>query len=157
MKARLVRAFWFFVNFYNFPDNLRKPVSKSVKLLPTLKTRKEFLALRKMPKYQTAEFILQGVLTADGDNLPKVGYTVTKKTGNSVVRNRIKRKLRHALAQAWSNYSQTCQTEENYHSKGAGEVVIVARKSAINDPYLQMVSKLEKGIDRIASRRKKAS
>ena len=42
-------------------------------------------------------FILQVRARDDGDSMMRVGYTVTKKIGNAVVRNRMKRRLR-ALA-----------------------------------------------------------
>ncbi len=42
-------------------------------------------------------FVLQVRARGDGDPAMRVGYTVTKKIGNAVVRNRMKRRLR-ALA-----------------------------------------------------------
>ena len=42
-------------------------------------------------------FVLQMRPRGDGDPTMRIGYTVTKKIGNAVVRNRIKRRLR-ALA-----------------------------------------------------------
>ena len=42
-------------------------------------------------------FILQVRPREDGDPTMRIGYTVTKKIGNAVVRNRLKRRLR-ALA-----------------------------------------------------------
>lgn len=42
-------------------------------------------------------FVLQVRARSDGDPTMRIGYTVTKKIGNAVVRNRMKRRLR-ALA-----------------------------------------------------------
>jgi len=42
-------------------------------------------------------FVLQLRRREDGDSAMRVGFTVTKKIGNAVVRNRLKRRLR-ALA-----------------------------------------------------------
>jgi ribonuclease P protein component len=39
-------------------------------------------------------FVLQIRARADGDSAIRVGYTVTKKIGNAVVRNRMKRRFR---------------------------------------------------------------
>lgn len=47
----------------------------------------------------TPGFILLVHPRDDGDNTVRVGLTVTKKIGNSVVRNRLKRRLR---ALAWA-------------------------------------------------------
>ena len=35
--------------------------------------------------------------TPDGDELPRVGFVVSKAVGNAVVRNRVKRRLRHLV------------------------------------------------------------
>ena len=68
--------------------------------LLTLQHRPDFLRCATGRKQGTAGFLLQARLRehALGDaNLPRVGFTATKKIGNAVARNRAKRRLR-ALA-----------------------------------------------------------
>ena len=60
-----------------------------------LKKRSEFLTAAKGARLSRRGFVLQAVRRQPADDKPaRVGYTVTKKVGNAVVRNRIKRRLR---------------------------------------------------------------
>lgn len=61
-----------------------------------LKKRSEFLATARACRIATPGFVLQVLNRADGDEI-RVGFTCSKKVGNSVARNRAKRRLR-ALA-----------------------------------------------------------
>ena len=66
-------------------------------MLPeTIRLRRDYLAANKARRVVTPGFILLVNQRADGDAM-RVGFTVTKKIGNAVVRNRMKRRLR-ALA-----------------------------------------------------------
>jgi len=65
--------------------------------LTTVVKRRDFLAANSAKRATTSGFILQ--VRARNDDVPgkRVGFTVTKKVGNAVTRNRMKRRLR-ALA-----------------------------------------------------------
>jgi ribonuclease P protein component len=71
--------------------------------LTTIKNRRDFLAANSAKKVVTSCFILQ-IRKRPVDHPVKgasrVGFTVTKKMGNAVARNRIKRRLREALRKA---------------------------------------------------------
>lgn len=67
-------------------------------MLPeTIRLRRDFLAANKARRVVTPGFILLVNHRRDGDEKIRAGYTVTKKIGGAVVRNRMKRRLR-ALA-----------------------------------------------------------
>ena len=63
----------------------------------TIKKRSDFLAANAGKRAPTAGFILLVRDRKDADPAMRVGFTVTKKIGGSVVRNRMKRRFR-ALA-----------------------------------------------------------
>jgi len=71
--------------------------------IATLKRRAEFLRVRGGKRYASANFVLEGRARhpaqqglASGDSA-RFGFTVTKKIGGAVVRNRIRRRLKEAL------------------------------------------------------------
>ena len=67
-------------------------------MLPeTIRLRRDFLAANKARRVVTPGFILLVNQRRDDDEKIRAGYTVTKKIGGAVVRNRMKRRLR-ALA-----------------------------------------------------------
>ncbi|WP_119306562.1 ribonuclease P protein component [Cohaesibacter haloalkalitolerans] len=60
-----------------------------------LKKRSEFLAAAKGGRLSRRGFVLQAIKRVPEDKDPaRVGFTVTKKVGNAVIRNRVKRRLR---------------------------------------------------------------
>jgi len=67
----------------------------------TLKKRAEFLVMNQAAKWVTPGFILQYQPKPDASR--RVGYTVSKKVGNAVTRNRVKRRLRAIAAEALAN------------------------------------------------------
>ncbi|MEO5971753.1 MAG: ribonuclease P protein component [Sphingomicrobium sp.] len=62
-----------------------------------LRKRADFLAANRGKRAATPGFVLLVRDRGDGDPAKRIGFTVTKKIGGAVVRNRMKRRLR-ALA-----------------------------------------------------------
>ena len=104
--------------------------------ITTLKTRADFLRLRQGRKYMAPTFILRvGPSDIAGQKGARVGYTVTTKCGNSVVRNRIKRRLRAlvreifpAQAKAGQDYIFIARHEAK---PGAGEVPMADLRASL--------------------------
>ena len=65
----------------------------------TLSKRSEFLAANRGLRFPMPGFVLLVRPRGDGDDAPGIGFTVSKKVGNAVTRNRMKRRFR-ALARA---------------------------------------------------------
>jgi ribonuclease P protein component len=81
----------------------RKPSGSMPGLaLTRLKKRPDFLKARDANrKFVTPAFIVQVRAHGEGELAEplRIGFTVTKKVGNSVVRNRVRRRLRAAVAE----------------------------------------------------------
>ncbi|WP_108660729.1 ribonuclease P protein component [Acuticoccus kandeliae] len=93
-----------------------------------LKKRAEFKAVAKGVRVHRDAFTLQALrrdetATIHGDT-PRVGFTVTKKVGNAVVRNRIKRRFRALSDVMRGEFRDTT------------DYVIVARRAALDAPFV---------------------
>ena len=77
----------------------------------------------------------------DGDPAMRIGYTVTKKIGNAVVRNRMKRRLR-ALA---------CDALPNGGIAGADHVLI-GRAGGVERDFTLMRTELDKALGKLSQR-----
>ena len=71
-----------------------------------LKRRQDFVAAAKAVSWGTPGFMMQ-LRRRDDDAAARVGFTCTKKLGNAVVRNRIKRRLKEASRLVLGPIAQT--------------------------------------------------
>ena len=79
------------------PECSPRPRPQEAQRLVTLSKRADFVAANKGQRLSTPGFLLLIRDRKDEDPAIRVGFTVTKKIGNAVVRNRMKRRFR-ALA-----------------------------------------------------------
>jgi len=107
------------------PDTAKSAVGPSLR---RLKKRSQFLRAARGNRAGRRAFALQAI--ASEDATPGVGFTVTKKVGNSPERNRIKRRLREVVRAAGSDF----QPQHDY--------VLVGRREALSEPFGQMVQDL---------------
>lgn len=110
-----------------------------------LKERSEFLAVAKGARMHEAAFTLQAIAREMSEKGRRFGLTVTKKTGNSVVRNRIRRRLREALRHAGLGRDETA-------NGAARDYVIVARREALARDFASLASDLTNMVRRIDKR-----
>lgn len=73
-----------------------------------------------------------------GEDEVRIGYTVTKKLGGAVVRNRIKRRLREAARRALPT-----------HAKPQHDYVFIARHKALECDFSALVREMEFAFSRI--------
>ena len=115
------------------PDPLPEQLTTTPTPIGWLTVRPQFLAVGKGRRLHTPRMTMQyRPQELDQDNpcapVPRFGLTVTKKTGNSVERNRIKRRLRAALRLAPLDGSV------------ANDYVLVARRDCLAAPFEQLIT-----------------
>ncbi|MBX3570530.1 MAG: ribonuclease P protein component [Rhizobiaceae bacterium] len=105
---------------------------------PRLRVRAEFLAVRAGEKRRGKLFLLEVLDRKDGKPA-RAGFTVTKKVGNAVVRNRVRRRLREAL-----------RVRAAADMAPSHDYVIVGREDVLSAPFDQLAGELTR---RIAAKR----
>nr|WP_296222012.1 ribonuclease P protein component [uncultured Sphingomonas sp.] len=109
--------------------------------MQTLTRRRDFLAANAGERAPMPGFVLLVRPRNDGDATIRVGYTVTKKIGNAVVRNRMRRRLR-ALAR------------ELLPSDGVpgADHVLIGRMGGIERDYASLRAEFGKALRKTATR-----
>ncbi|RUT28249.1 ribonuclease P protein component [Arsenicitalea aurantiaca] len=97
--------------------------------------RREFLRAARGSRAGRAGFSLQAI--AGAAEVPGLGFTVTRKTGNSPERSRIKRRLRAA--------SEACSSQFRPHH----DYVLIGRREALTVPFEALVEGLSGAIARV--------
>ena len=86
-------------------------------------------------------FVLLVRMRADEDNLVLVGFTVTKKIGNAVVRNRMKRRFRALVRDTFPD-----------HAIAGADHVLIGRSSGIERDYATLAAELKRALAKLAPR-----
>lgn len=109
------------------------------KRIETIKERSSFVKLNGESKFIVSGFILQmGANPKLAENAARIGFTVTKKMGGAVVRNRIKRRLREASRKVMQIYA-----------KPGYDYVLIARHKALACDFSELVREMEFAFSRI--------
>jgi ribonuclease P protein component len=101
-----------------------------------LKRRTAFHAVAGGRRATRPGFVLQA-LTVGGQprsRPPRFGFTVTRKVGNAVVRNRIRRRLKEAVRAAAAG-----------HAEAATDYVLIGRRAALTLQFERLVTDLVSG------------
>ena len=110
-------------------------MEKPTKPLRRLIKRSQFQRAARGNRAGRSAFGLQMVAVDAAE--PGIGFTVTKKTGNSPQRNRIKRRLRAAVT--------ACARDFVPHH----DYVLVGRREALSQPFAKLVADLGALIQRV--------
>lgn len=99
--------------------------------LGRLRKRSDFLAVRKGERRKGPFFLLEVLDRGAHGDVPRVGYTVTKRQGNAVERNRIRRRLREAV-----------RLQAGFDMKAGHDYVVIGRRDALNAPFADLARSL---------------
>ena len=107
--------------------------------LPPMRKRSDFLNANRGRRHAAPGFVILDFDRNDDDSAVRLGITITKKVGNAVVRNRMRRRFRELarpllpiLGQAGHDY------------------VLIGRDGGVERDYALLHAELEKGLTRLA-------
>jgi ribonuclease P protein component len=106
-----------------------------------LRQRSDFLAAARAAKVTTAAFVLQARERVDGGPV-RVGFTVSKKVGNAVERNRVRRRLREVVRLSAAD-----------NLRHGHDYVLIGRRPALSLPFEQLSEALERALRRLRAPR----
>jgi ribonuclease P protein component len=105
--------------------------------LQRLRQRADFIATASGAKAHATGFVLQSRERRD-QAPPRVGYTVSKKVGNAVERNRVRRRLREVVRLTGA---QTMQAGRDY--------VLVGRRAALDLGFDRLIDDMSGALGRV--------
>ena len=118
------------------------PRSTDLKIATTkirmLTRRADFVAVNAGRRVPMPGFVLLVRDRADGDCATRVGYTVTKKIGNAVVRNRMKRRLRALAREALAEGAVP-----------GADHVLIGRAGGVERSFATLKTELGKALEKV--------
>jgi ribonuclease P protein component len=102
-----------------------------------LRQRADFLAAAAASKVTAPAFLLQARRRTD-DGPVRFGFTVSKKVGNAVERNRVRRRLREVVRRFAGNRTRT-----------GHDYVLIGRRAALKLPFDRMVQDFDGALRRL--------
>jgi ribonuclease P protein component len=121
-----------------------RPDARARVRLATLKRRPEFLRVRGGARWATPGFVLEGKRrdTRASRETARFGFTVSKRVGGAVERNRIRRRLKAAVRGILPD-----------HMRRDFDYVLIARRPALDAAFAALVADLIEALQRVHARK----
>lgn len=103
-----------------------------------MKKRSDFLAANRGKRYATPGFVLLVRDRNDDDPTIRLGITITKKVGNAVVRNRMRRRFRELARELLG-----------YKGKAGADHVLIGRDGGIERDFGELRADMAKALDKL--------
>lgn len=107
-----------------------------------IKKRSDFLAANRGKRYATPGFVLLVKDRQDESTDIRLGITITKKVGNAVIRNRMRRRFR-ALAQEMLGEK----------GKAGADHILIGRDGGIERDFRELRADMEKALGKLCQNR----
>ena len=105
--------------------------------LPRLKRRAEFLRVAAKGRKAPVHGLVLQALSRDDDGPARLGFTVTKKVGNAVIRNRTRRRLKEA--------ARLCL---GAHPVTGVDLVLIGRDATRGRPFTDLIDDLRRALEK---------
>ena len=104
----------------------------------SIKKRADFLAAQSGLKAGAGSFLLARARSPNTDGRTRLGFTVTKKIGKAVLRNRIRRRLREAARRVFRD-----------HAAHGYDYVLIARPGAATREFALLLDDMKRALLRL--------
>jgi len=105
-----------------------------------LRRRADFMAAAGGRKVTTAAFVLQALGRADNGPV-RVGFTVSKRVGTAVERNRVRRRLKDVVKRSSAG-----------RLRSGHDYVLIGRRAALKLPFVRLVEEFKTALRRLEPR-----
>ena len=105
-----------------------------------IKKRADFLAANRGKRYATPGFVLLVRDRQDGDTAIRLGITITKKVGNAVIRNRMRRRFRELMREMLAD-----------KGKAGADHILIGRDDGIERDFAELRADMARALEKLSN------